>query len=253
MLQMFRTVQVPIPANDPTRDIALEPVARGRAGAVVAWRDGDRVPLVRGTTRYMNTTCTAPQALRDLARAIEVAANVTVPFNNALVERYTNQYRNMKPHSDQAQDLQANSVIAVWSWYRNPDKPPSRAIRVRRKNNIGSIESTEYTENTETVVPLVHGHAVVFDLAFNAAHVHRITINNDDNDGNDWTGVTLRTSDQYLHTHDGHFVFSDGRPLRLASIPDEKLFFAARKRENHTTDFRWPLFDFTASPGDMIV
>jgi len=234
---MFRTVLVPLPSKDPTSDIELEPVARGRAGAIVAWRDGDRVPLVRGTTRYTRATRMPPQALCDLARAVETAADVAIPFNNALVERYTGEYRNMRAHSDQAQDLQANSVIAVWSWYRNPHLPPSRAIRVRPK----------LTDQAETVVPLEHGHALIFDLAYNAAHLHRIT-GDTGTDDNEWTGVTLRASGTYLRNG----MFSDGRALRLATAEEEAVFFACRKRENSRSDFEWPLFDFTVSPGDLI-
>nr|WP_257019405.1 hypothetical protein [Streptomyces sp. TLI_235] len=84
----------------------LEDVGKGRRGAVLTKIDqaGD-VPLVRTTTRYSSPAQRFQSVHELLAQLIQDRAAPPVGFNNALIESYTNAYRTMGSHSDQALDL----------------------------------------------------------------------------------------------------------------------------------------------------
>ena len=56
-----------------------------------------------------------------LAQQIQKSASLSVGFNNALIENYTNAYTTMGSHSDQALDLADESFIAIFSCYKHPE------------------------------------------------------------------------------------------------------------------------------------
>ena len=102
--------------------VSFEQMGKGRQGTVLVRPDDARgTPVVRTTTDYAQPA----QCFRDchcqLAQQIEKLVSAPFSFNNALVETYTNEYRKMGFHSDQALDLEDGSAIVLFSCYRNPE------------------------------------------------------------------------------------------------------------------------------------
>ncbi|MFF3019315.1 hypothetical protein [Streptomyces sp. NPDC057939] len=221
-----------------------EDVGKGRRGAVLTRVDdaGD-VPLVRTTTRYGNP----PQRFRPvherLARRIQEGAGLSIGFNNALVENYTNAYRTMGGHCDQALDLADDSFVAVFSCYRHPEAGPPRKLIFESKGSDG--------ERFE--VPLTHNGVVAFSVASNRLLKHRIVLDAPVGTAdNQWLGVTFRTSKTLVRFRDGHAYLPQGERLTSADEEQRREFYRLRRRENDETDFRYPPLAYTISDSDLM-
>ena len=129
-------------------------------------------------------------------------------YNNALIENYTNAYRTMGFHSDQALDLQPGSLIALFSCYSDPElaTPPRKLV----------VEPKEAGGGGGFEVPLEHNSVVVFSLHANTRFRHKIVLDAADAPENTWLGGTFRTSRTFVHFRDGTPRFEDGTPLALA-------------------------------------
>jgi hypothetical protein len=222
----------------------FEDVGKGRLGAVLTKIDeaGD-VPLVRTTTRYSVPTQRFRAVHERLAQQIRERAALAVDFNNALVESYTNAYTTMGSHSDQAVDLADDSFIAVFSCYERPEVDPPRKLIVESKAPGG--------DNVE--IPLTHNGVVAFSVDTNRRLRHKIVLERSAKmSENQWLGVTFRTSKTFVRFRDGHAYFPDG--VRLTSADDEQRreFYQLRRRENHETDFTYPLLTYTISESDLM-
>lgn len=216
--------------------VAFEDAGQGRQGAVLVQPDAaGAAPIVRTTTRYLRPAqCFRPVHQR-LARRIQETAAVATAFNNALVEVYTNAYTTMGAHSDQAQDLEAGSEIALYSCYEHPDRRP-RKLLVEPKDGAAGFE-----------VPLAHGSVVVFSLDANRRHRHRIVLQGPAPD-NRWLGFTFRTSRTFV----SGARFADGTPLTLADEEQRRALYQLRGRENREPDFTWPRLTCTISESDLL-
>jgi len=174
-----------------------------------------------------------------LAQTIGESGSLQQPFNNALVEHYTSAYATMKRHSDQAQDLADGSCIAVYSCYRDPERP-SRRLMVQPKESGAGFE-----------VPLEHDSVVVFSLDTNRRFTHAITLRAPAPD-NEWLGITFRTSKTLLRFVDGHPTLPSGARLTLASEDQRRELFQMRRRENQETRFVYPSLSYTLSESDLL-
>ncbi|SEL98240.1 alpha-ketoglutarate-dependent dioxygenase AlkB [Streptacidiphilus jiangxiensis] len=221
-----------------------EEVGKGRQGAVLAAVD-ERwgVPLVRTTTQYRHPTQPFREVHERLAQRIQERAGISVAFNNALVERYTNAYTTMGAHSDQALDLAEESFIAVFSCYRNPEAEPPRKLVVESKTSEG--------ERVE--IPLLHHGVVAFSVASNRRLRHRIVLEKPvPAVDNEWLGVTFRTSKTFLRFREGHALLADGARLVAADEEQRQEFYRLRRRENSETDFAYPPLTYTLSGSDLL-
>lgn len=221
----------------------LEDVGKGRRGATLIKADAvGGVPLVRTTTRY-GRPAQHFQAVHDLlAQRIRTRAGLSVDFNNALLETYTNAYATMGSHSDQALDLADDSFIAVFSCYRHPEAIPPRKLIVEPK---GPGEKFE--------IPLPHNSFVAFSVATNRRLKHKIILDTPTRAAeNHWLGVTFRTSKTFLHFRDGHPHLPQGAPLTSADEDQQHEFYQLRRRENNETDFAYPPLTYTVSESDLI-
>ncbi|MFG2329367.1 hypothetical protein ACGFMM_07055 [Streptomyces sp. NPDC048604] len=221
-----------------------EDVGKGRQGAVLAKIDeAGGVPLVRTTTRYGNPTQRFGAVHERLARQVQERAGVSVGFNNALIETYTNAYRRMGGHSDQALDLADDSFIAVFSCYRRPEASPPRKLIFESKVSGG--ETFE--------VPLAHHGIVAFSVESNRRLRHKIVLDRPDRAAdNQWLGVTFRTSKTLVRFRDGHAHLPQGARLMPADDEQRREFYRLRRRENDETDFTYPLLTYTVSESDLM-
>ncbi|MFJ2740716.1 alpha-ketoglutarate-dependent dioxygenase AlkB [Streptomyces sp. NPDC087440] len=247
----FRACALPIERNPfPELSAAAlwEDTGKGRLGGVLTRVDATGgVPLVRTTTQYANPAQHFQQVHTQLADQIREFAALPVAFNNALIECYTNTYRTMGSHSDQALDLADGSFIAVFSCYQHPETGPLRKLVVEAKEADG--------ERAE--IPLAHNGFVVFSVAANRRHRHKIVLDTsgrapDQAPDNQWLGLTFRTSKTLVHYRDGQAYLPEGTPLTSADDEQRRAFYRLRRRENTETDFAYPQLAHTVSESDLV-
>ncbi|GAA2060967.1 hypothetical protein GCM10009801_02960 [Streptomyces albiaxialis] len=224
--------------------VRWEDVGKGRRGAVLTRPDETGgVPLVRTTTRYGSPARRFRAAHERLAREVRERAGLAADFNNALVETYTNAYRTMGAHSDQALDLADDSYIAVFSCYRYPEAGPLRRLIFETKEPGG--------ERFE--IPLAHHGVVAFSVATNRRLRHKIVADTPvPAADNEWLGVTFRTSKTLVRYRDGHAYLPGGARLVLADEAESRELYALRRQENQTPTFPYPPLPHTLSKSDLL-
>jgi hypothetical protein len=238
----FRSWRLATPApsfEELLASVRFDDVTKGRRGAVLVDADASGVPIVRTTTQYAAAAQPFKPIHARLGEAIRESGHLPQPFNNALVEHYTSAYAKMKRHSDQAQDLADGSWIAVYSCYREPERP-SRQLMVHPKESGAAFE-----------LPLEHGSVVVFSLDSNRRFTHAIALRSSAPD-NEWFGITFRTSKTFLRFIDGCPTLPHGAPLTLASEDQRRELLQMRRRENEETGFVYPATSYTLSESDLL-
>ncbi|MFC9729788.1 alpha-ketoglutarate-dependent dioxygenase AlkB [Streptomyces roseolus] len=224
----------------------FEDLGKGRRGATLTRVDeAGGVPLVRTTTRYAGPAQRFRALHERLAQRVQACAGIPVGFDNALIESYTDAYRKMGSHSDQALDLAEESSIAVFSCYRTPEASPPRKLVFESKEDGG--ETYE--------IALTHNSVVAFSVASNRRFRHRIVLDAPPAAGagdHVWLGVTFRTSKTILRFRDGHPYLPHGARLTTADEEQRREFFGLRRRENEETDFTYPALTYTVSESDLL-
>ncbi|MEU9165398.1 alpha-ketoglutarate-dependent dioxygenase AlkB [Streptomyces sp. NPDC048424] len=225
----------------------LEDVGKGRQGAVLTRVDeAEGVALVRTTTQYGSPAQRFRAVHERLAQQIQEHAAIPVGFNNALIESYTNAYRTMGSHCDQALDLAEGSFIAVFSCYRNPEAgPPRKLIFESKGSGVDTFDTFE--------IPLTHNSVVAFSVDSNRRFRHKIVLETPvPTMDNQWLGVTFRTSKTFVRFRDGHAYLPQGARLTSADDEQRREFYRLRRRENDETDFRYPPLTYTVSESDLL-
>jgi hypothetical protein len=229
--------------------VRFENVIKGRQGTVLLNPQARGTPIVRTTSKYQAPAqCFRPAHVR-LAQRIQKLASLSVAFNNALVELYTNVYATMGPHSDQAQDLQNDTHIAVFSCYKHPElanPAPRKLVVMSKEPNGGSFE-----------IPLRHNSVVVFSLNTNRRFKHKIVLDTKTNPPeNEWLGITFRTSKTFVQVEGDEkqrtALLENGTALTMANQEEKKEFYTLRRRENQELDFEWPQLTYTISESDRM-
>ncbi|MGF1430767.1 alpha-ketoglutarate-dependent dioxygenase AlkB [Kitasatospora sp. LaBMicrA B282] len=231
-----------------------EDLGKGRRGAVLARVDeAGGVPLVRTTTRYGSPAQRFRPVHERLAQRIQERAALSVGFNNALIECYTDAYRTMGGHSDQALDLADESFIAVFSCYQHPDAGPPRKLIFESKESDGEKSDAEKSDGEKFEIPLHHHSIVAFSVSSNRRLRHRIVLDAPARTpDNQWLGVTFRTSKTFVRFRDGHAYLPQGERLRPADEEQAQEFYRLRRRENRETDFSYPPLTYTISESDLL-
>jgi hypothetical protein len=225
--------------------VRFEDVGKGRQGAVLTKIDETcGIPIVRTTTRYGTPAQRFRSMHEQLAQQIQKSASLSVGFNNALIENYTNAYTTMGSHSDQALDLADESFIAIFSCYKHPEiAAPLRKLLVESKESCD--------DNIE--IPLTHNSVVVFSVDANRRLKHKIVLDTStQTPENRWLGVTFRTSKTFVWFRDEYAYFLDDARLTLANDEQRREFYHLRRRENNETDFTYPRIAYTISESDMM-
>lgn len=248
MLDQIRSYTLP-PEGNPFEEllasVRFEDVGKGRQGAVLTRIDETGgVPLVRTTTKYNAPTQRFQPVHERLAKQIQQCASLSVGFNNALIENYTNAYTTMGSHSDQALDLADESFIALFSCYEQPElvHPPRKLVVELKKQGGDPVE-----------IPLTHNSVVVFSVATNRRLKHKIVLEaTTRTPENRWLGVTFRTSKTFVRFRDGCAYLPDDVRLTLADDEQHREFYHLRRRENNETDFTYPRITYTISESDLM-
>ena len=159
----------------------------------------------------------------------------------------------MGMHSDQAQDLEGGSHVAVFSCYRDPEvaratkNPPRKLVVEPKEGGEGGFE-----------VPMGHNSVIVFSLDTNRRFKHKIVLAQEEDPAeNEWLGVTFRTSGTFVRPTVGEegerkAVFEDGGELRVGTNEEAKEVYKMRGRENREVDFMYPRMSVTLSPSDLL-
>ena len=225
--------------------VQFENVGKGRYGTVLIKRDeAGNTPIVRTTTKYGAPAQHFGPVHERLAAQIQRTASLSMGFNNALIENYTNRYTSMGFHSDQALDLADGSFIALFSCYQYPElaNPPRKLV----------IESKE-AGGEAFEIPLTHHSVVVFSVDTNRRFKHKIVLDASANPPkNQWLGVTFRTSKTLVQFRGEHPSFLNDTPLTLATEDQRREFYQLRRRENNETDFTYPRITYTISESDLM-
>jgi hypothetical protein len=222
--------------------VDLEPITTGRLGGTLGLIQNGLVPLVRTTSRYTLSIQNMTKHHQRLLQHIQKIPPNECIYNNALIEVYGHQYRSMGYHSDQAQDLDEKSSICLFSCYNNPNTKSLRNLHIKNKST-----------GQQDVIILKHNSIVTFSVKTNAQFVHKIVLENADDDKTQWLGLTFRTSKTFIEFQDNTPYFSKtDRQLLLATKEQEKQFYKQRSLENATTDHVWPVLNYTLSPSDLL-
>jgi hypothetical protein len=243
----IRSYTVPIAGNlfpELFASVRFEDVGKGRLGAVLVRIDeSGAVPLVRTTTRYSVPAQRFGAVHERLAQQIQERLTLAAGFNNALIECYTNAYKKMGSHSDQAVDLADGSFIAVFSCYEHPEVGPPRKLVVESKGCGGDLVE----------IPLTHNSVATFSVDANRRFKHKIVLDVATRmPENRWLGVTFRTSKTFVRFRGGRPFFSDGAHLVPADEEQRNEFYHLRRRENNETDFAYPPLTYTISESDLM-
>ncbi|WP_212001191.1 alpha-ketoglutarate-dependent dioxygenase AlkB [Chitinophaga sp. HK235] len=230
------------------------PVAKGRIGNHLVKMDGNRIPIVRTTTRYnipahdfsaihnMLVEC-----INDSVRKSNLEDIPALHFNNALIEVYDASYSKMNYHSDQNLDLDNDSYIGLFSCYENPEELSAQHIRKLKIKDKVSEEEQEYS--------LTHNSVILFSLSTNTKFLHKIVLDAAPKPlvpDNKWLGITFRTSKTYIQFEDDLPRFANGKLLELANKEQETAFYKLRGEENRNLNFVYPDLIYTVNAGDTM-
>lgn len=217
--------------------VDFEDVGKGRKGTVLV-DDGKSgcLPVVRTTTSYEHAAQRFGEAHRDIIAKLVSQCSETLTFNNCLIEVYDGRYRRMGYHSDQATDLAPGSWICVFSCYVEEDDG---------FDNLRLLKIKDKTTGELSSIVMEQHSAIFWSVDTNRRFLHKIVLQDTSRQQTPrWLGMTLRLSRRFV---------TPERPLRLAENEEErKQFFAWRRRENKEIHFKWPDFDYTISPSDLL-
>lgn len=239
----------------------FEPVIKGRQGTVlIKPTDDNAYPIVRTTTKYRNPAQIFKTSHQEIAELIETnfpkfyPSPPTLPkFNNALIEIYTNQYKTMGFHSDQATDLKSDSYIAIYSTYNKPELlTPETTRKLIVKDKTDPLNTF--------IIPLTNNSVVIFTTETNKKYVHKIVMECTPSPLSPqaelkWMGLTLRESKTHIRFTPtmSPIIDTTESPLRMATDEESKTFYKMRHKENKGTEFKYPSpLKYTLSFSDLL-
>ncbi len=228
--------------------IKFEDIIPGRKGTnIVNIKEDGSIPIVRTTAVYNNQSQPMLPIHHDIIEKIRKVSNIeNLELNNALVEIYDNQYRSMRFHTDQSLDLKDDSYICIFSCYKNGDDNKNQ-----RKLFVKNKESGDLM-----TISLPHNSVLIFSTKTNQEHLHKIVLDTypDTENSNEWLGITFRCSKRFIKFVDNiPYLYPENCVLRLADEDERKAFAKEKGNENKVIGHVFSHFDYTVSPGDLIV
>lgn len=234
-----------------SHSVDFEAVAKGRKGNLLVHPNHGRVPIVRTTTKYNMPAHSFSAIHHHIVESIQKEIlNMSVDFNNALIEIYDKDYTKMKYHSDQSLDLEADSYIALFSCYEQPDDLSKATLRKLKVQNKTTHEEFEFTLENNSVL--------LFSVETNTQFLHKIVLEpvkgeKPIHSDNKWLGITFRKSKTWIHFKENLPYFSNGALLKLADEPESRAFYQLRTEENKSMNFIYPEILYTLSISDTML
>ena len=218
----------------------FERITNGRSGAVLVDQKDNQVPIVRTTSIYQNRVSNFLPIHYHIIEQIKLQfVNLSLHFNNALIEIYDNNYRTMGSHSDQELDLVDDSYICVFSCYDQPTTLRTLSVQNKLSKETRNISLTDYS-------------VVLFSTVANREHLHKIILESGVSN-NRWLGITFRLGKTYIKFIDEIPYFTaSGARLELANDSQRKEFYKHRKLENERIGYRYPEINYTISISDTL-
>lgn len=217
--------------------IEFEDLCPGRNGAILMTNNNTRRrPIVRSTTKYEKPPQYMSKEQKEYFKLLSY-----IPYGdphdwinkgNALVEIYDERYKTMGYHSDQAQDLEKDGYILLFSCYKNPETKNLRTLQIKNKSS-----------GSEKKILLKHNSFVAWKVfPTNGEHLHKIILEKHDcSYDSTWLGVTFRLS---TCPEDVSHVASD---------QERKEFYMHRRNENKFNGYyEYPHMTYTLSPSDLM-
>lgn len=222
----------------------FENVANGRKGAIIVRPMDGTVPIIRSTTEYKLPATIFSETIDNLIKKIKETVTIeNIEFNNAMVEVYNNKYKSMGYHSDLSLDLSDNSYICIFSYYNNGHK--TRSIRKLVSRNKEQL-------NKESYIKMNHNSLIVFNTQFNENFQHKIILDQNFENDDEWLGITLRLSKTYIKfVNERPYFSSNDEELVIADHENLKEFRTFRTIENKTKSFKYPKINYTISISDL--
>jgi hypothetical protein len=222
-------------------------VTLGRQGGILVDCRDFRIPIVRTTTRYGKPPLLFSATHYEIIdKSREVSGMPSLTFNNAMIEIYTNKYRKMRYHTDQALDLADDSFIGIFTCYdHHPKESDIRTLRMKNK-----------TTNEISEVALLQNSMVLFSTRTNREHVHQIILKEASASSTAWLGITFRLSKTFVQFVDSvPMLHPINKILRLATDEEVKYFLKHKGEENKNVEvkYQYDLIDYTISPSDLMV
>lgn len=226
-----------------SESVQFENIIKGRVGTNIVDCSNNLIPIVRTTSIYNKPAQKFSLIHKNLITQIKNISQINnLEFNNGLVEIYTNEYKTMGFHSDQALDLEPNSYICICSFYSNELTQDIRKLQIKNK-----------TTNEESEIILTHGSIVMFDTNTNQNYLHKIILDTNYDINTQWLGITLRLSKTLIHfINEVPYFYNSNKELRLANENEKKEFYSLRSKENKTIGFVYPELDYTISRSDLM-
>lgn len=237
---MFTKIQLNYETNlfDQLSTIQFENIIPGRQGAILTDLQNDKIPIVRSTTSYNNSTLTFLPIHHVIIEDIKNNSQVK-DLNNAQIEIYNSQYRKMKFHTDQSLDLADNSHICIYSCYNKPNYD-ARKLIIKDKQTNKQFEMT-----------LDHNSVIIFSTETNKRHLHKIILQKN-NYNNLWLGITFRLSKTWIKFMNEIPYFESNKQLKLATSDEQTELRKLKGLENSKLDYQYPEIPYTISIGDLI-
>ena len=259
-----------------SESLLFENVAKGRVGATITKKQNNTYPIVRTTTNYDKPAQNFKEIHYQLIQCIKESCNLNgLDFNNAMIEIYDNNYKNMKFHTDQSLDLVDDSFICVFSCYQN--NVSLRKLLVKSKINNNDLNNDTNTSNALNNVlnnssnnnvlnnnnpsnndnikeyVLNNNSAIIFSTQTNKNHIHKIILDNFKKQDL-WLGITLRLSKTYITFYDNSFFFTNTfNKLATANNDEKREFFKNKGLENQLINFDYPTIYYTISKSDLMI
>ncbi|TCI84889.1 alpha-ketoglutarate-dependent dioxygenase AlkB [Tenacibaculum sp. M341] len=250
----FFKIELPLKKNlfeELSNTVTFKKTGKGRFGNHLVCVSEKGIPMVRTTSAFDIPAVQFSEIHHQLIADINnfLRANdlefSQLDFNNALIELYESNYRKMKYHSDQSLDLDAQSYVALFSCYENPEDLNEHTIR--------KLKIQDKITGEESEMLLSHNSVVLFSVATNKKYYHKIVLDSSHtNYQNRWLGVTFRKSKTFINIKNEAAYFENGTLLKLATEEERRTFFQLRGEENRSLNFEYPDLNYTISEGDLM-
>ena len=226
-----------------SKSIEFEDIITGRKGANLVDYKNNLVPIVRTTIGYNKPSQKFSQIHYDIIENIKNISKIEgLELNNAMVELYDSQYRDMKFHSDQSLDLAENSYICVFSCYDDPNNP----------SDVRKLKIKEKTTELCSEILLEHNSVVIFSTDTNKKYVHKIVLETNKST-NKWFGITFRLSKTFIQfVNEIPYFYPSGKKLRIANKDERKEFARHKGIENLKIGYDYPEIDYAISISDTL-